>query len=85
MVAHVRRKLLGCDRRAVYHCRARCVRRALLCGWDRLTGRDSSQRRDWIQVREEQLAGLSAIEVEFQAELSNSVIDGRIRRGLMPG
>ena len=71
MVAYSRRKLLGRDRKAVYHCWARCVRRAFLWGQDQLTGQDYSHRRDWILTREEQLAGLFAIEVEFHAELSN--------------
>jgi len=71
MVASARRKLLGRGRRAVYHCWTRCVRRAFLCGRDPLTGRDFSHRRDWILTREEQLARLFAIEVEFHAELSN--------------
>ncbi len=71
MVAYSRRKLLGRDRKAVYHCWARCVRRAFLWGQDPLTGHDYSHRRDWILTREEQLAGLFAIEVEFHAELSN--------------
>ena len=71
MVAYARRKLLGRNRKAVFHCWARCVRRAFLCGRDPLTGQDFSHRRDWILTREEQLAGLFAIEVEFHAELSN--------------
>jgi hypothetical protein len=71
MVATARRKLLGRWRKGVFHCTARCVRRAFLCGRDRLTGRDFSHRRDWILKREQQLAGLFAIDVEFHAVLSN--------------
>ena len=71
MVANARRKLLGRGRKAVFHCSARCVRRAFLCGQDPLTGQDYSHRRDWIIRREEQLSALFAIEVEFRAELSN--------------
>jgi len=71
MVAQARRKLLGRNRKAVFHCTARCVRRAFLCGRDRLTDRDYSHRRGWIVQREEQLAGLFALEVEFRAERSN--------------
>jgi hypothetical protein len=71
MVAYARRKLLGGERQAIFHCWTRCVRRAFLCGCDPLTGKDFSHRRDWIVNREEQLAGLFAIDVEFRTELSN--------------
>lgn len=71
MVSHARRKLLGDPRQAVYHCWNRCVRRAFLCGRDPHTRKDYSHRRGWIMGREEQLAGLFAIDLEFRAELSN--------------
>jgi hypothetical protein len=71
MVANARRKLLGRGRKAVYHCSARCVRRAFLCGRDRVSGKDYSHRRDWIVNRQRQLARLFAIEIEFRSELSN--------------
>ena len=71
MVAYARRKLLGGERQAVFHCWTRCVRRAFLCGRDRLTQKNYSHRRDWIINREEQLASLFAIDIEFRAELSN--------------
>ena len=71
MVGYARRKLLGGERPAVFHCWNRCVRRAFLCGRDSHTGKDYSHRRDWIVHREEQLAGLFAIDIEFRAERSN--------------
>ena len=71
MVASARRKLLGGERPAVFPCWTRCVRRTFLCGRDRYTQKDYSHRRDWIVRREEQLAGLFALDIEFRAELSN--------------
>ena len=73
MVAKARRKLKARSRsrRAVFHCTLRCVRRAFLCGRDPVSGLDYSHRRDWILIREEQLAGLFAIEVEFRCEMQN--------------
>ncbi len=55
----------------VYHCWARCVRRAFLCGTDPLTGRNFEHRRDWLQRLQGQLAGLFGVEVAFHAEMGN--------------
>lgn len=71
MVANARRKLVGGERHAFFHCWTRCVRGAFLCGRDRQTCKDYSHRRWWIRDREELLAKLFAIQIEFRAEMSN--------------
>ncbi|MCK5648783.1 MAG: transposase [Gammaproteobacteria bacterium] len=54
-----------------YHCIARCVRRAFLCGTDAATGKDYSHRKDWVTERLALLANTFAIDVCAYAVLDN--------------
>ena len=63
MPTYARRQIVVEDTVGVYHCIARCVRRAFLCGVDPYTGQDYSHRKEWILDRMRELAGLFAIEV----------------------
>src|SRR3984885_10806390 len=71
MPKYARRQIVVEDTVAVYHCVARCVRRAFLCGIDPYTGRDYSLRKEWILDRMRELAGLFAIEVCGNSVMSN--------------
>jgi hypothetical protein len=51
MPTYARRQIVVEDQVGVYHCIARCVRRAFLCGVDTYTGQDYSQRKEML-VRE---------------------------------
>jgi hypothetical protein len=61
--ASARRDIVYDHRVGVYHCIARCVQRAFLCGIVRYTGRDYSYRKAWVLDRLRHLAALFGIEV----------------------
>ena len=71
MPAYARSQIVVEDQVGVYHCIARCVRRAFLCGVDPYTGQDYSHRKEWILDRMRELAGLFAIEVCDYSVMSN--------------
>jgi REP element-mobilizing transposase RayT len=53
-----RKELFDVETPGVYHCYTRCVRRAFLCGVDKLTGKDYSHRKDWVKDRIEFLESI---------------------------
>jgi hypothetical protein len=55
-MTYARKILIPKGSPGTFHCVSRCVRRAFLCGEDRLTGRSFEHRRQWVEDRIHELA-----------------------------
>jgi REP element-mobilizing transposase RayT len=70
-MTRARESIIDLEATPYYHCTARCVRRAFLCGEDPFSGENYEHRRDWIAERIEWLVNTFAIEVASYVIMSN--------------
>ena len=66
-----RKTLIDVNTTPYYHCIARCVRRAYLCGEDHYTGRNYEHRKQWIVDEIKKLGEVFAIDICAYAIMSN--------------
>ena len=66
-----RRRQISLAQTPYYHCIARCVRRAFLCGRDRYSGRSFNHRRQWLVDRIRLQASVFGIGVCAYAIMEN--------------
>ena len=66
-----RSTLIDLNATPYYHCIARCVRRAFLCGKDRITGRNFDHLKQWVIDRIKLLGEVFAIDIAAYAIMSN--------------
>ena len=66
-----RRQLIDANATPFYHVINRCVRRAFLCGEDKLSGRSYEHRRGWIVDKIKALSAIFCIDICAYAVMSN--------------
>ena len=66
-----RKEIVLSGKEAIYHCVARCVRRAFLCGYDKFSGNSYDHRKLWIKNRIKQLTEIFLVDVCGYAVMSN--------------
>jgi len=66
-----RYRLVDTQTTPYYHCISRCVRRAFLCGYDRLSRKNFDHRKQWMLDRVKVLSAVFAIDVCAYAIMSN--------------
>jgi REP element-mobilizing transposase RayT len=71
MMARPRKTIVNLDDTPYYHCCARVVRKACLCGMDNTTGENYEHRRQWVDAGILELAVIFAIEICAYAVMSN--------------
>ncbi|TMP59972.1 transposase, partial [Pseudoalteromonas citrea] len=70
-MATARKRQVSLTDTKYYHCISRCVRRAYLCGEDKVTGQSYEHRRGWIEAKVFELAKVFCIDVCAYAVMSN--------------
>ena len=71
MPAFARHLIVAKGEIGAYHCVARCVRKAFLCGRDAATGKNFEHRKAWARDRLQRLAEAFAIDVGAYAVMAN--------------
>lgn len=66
-----RRQLIDANATPFYHVINRCVRRAFLCGEDKLSGRSYEHRRGWIVDKIKTLSAIFCIDICAYAVMNN--------------
>tara|TARA_Y100001934_G_scaffold258185_1_gene328117 strand:+ start:13889 stop:14860 length:972 start_codon:yes stop_codon:yes gene_type:complete len=66
-----RNTIVSLDATPYYHVMSRCVRQSYLCGYQKLTNRDYSHRKQWFVDRLYQLQSIFAVDIAAYAIMSN--------------